>query len=150
MALPGNFYGGARVKGLEGQGLQGSREGGPGGEAPLTLENFWENKRKFEWKIQKNWVEWGKIPILFGLEAVRGRSPGSWRIFEKINENSNEKTKKLSFMREISNIIWSWRGPGAKTPDVGEFLRKYTNILMKNSNKFELYYLKFQYFYAHC
>ena len=31
---------GGRLKGLQGQGLQGSREGGPGGEAPRTLENY--------------------------------------------------------------------------------------------------------------
>ncbi len=38
-------------------------------------------------KNPKNWVLWGKIPILFGF------APGLWRIFEKINENSNEKSK---------------------------------------------------------
>ena len=42
-------------------------------------------------KNLKNLVLWGKIPILFGLEGVRGQ------IFEKINENSNEKSKKIEF-----------------------------------------------------
>ena len=49
------FMGGARVKGLEGQGLQGPREG-----------------------------------------VREAKPPGRWRIFEKINENSNENSKKLS------------------------------------------------------
>ena len=34
-----------------------------------------------------------EIPIIFGLEGVL--KPGRWRIFEKINENSNEKFKKF-------------------------------------------------------
>ena len=45
---------GGRLRGLDGLGIQGSRVGGPGGEAPRR-----------------------------------------WRIFGKINENSNEKSKKI-------------------------------------------------------
>ncbi len=37
------------------------------------------------------------------LKGSGGEAPGPWRIFEKINEISNEKSKKLSFMRENSN-----------------------------------------------
>ncbi len=34
---------------------------------------------------------------IFVLKGSMGEGPGRWRIIEKINENSNEKSKKIEF-----------------------------------------------------
>ena len=57
-----------------------------------------------------------------------GEEPGRWRIFVKINENSKENYKIIEFYKGKFQYFWSFRAPGAKPPDVGEFLKKVNEI----------------------
>ena len=64
-----------RLKGLEGQDIQGSREGGPGAKPPGHWRIFEKINENSNEKFIKFWALLGKIPIFFGPEGVRGLSP---------------------------------------------------------------------------
>ena len=61
---------------------------------------------------------------IFYFKGSGGEAPGRWRIFDKINENSNEKFKKFEFFEGKFQYYLVLKGSGAKPPDIGEFLRK--------------------------